>query len=240
MPSACGFSYPCFPSSLGARVHRRRWSESCSPRACSPNALIRYPAGWSADRFGTRPVMLASMIGVAVLFMTFLIPLPAAASIVIRLLQGGVFGAYWPAANGLVADVTEPKERGQAFGMMQSTNLAGMIVGPAVGGFIALFNLSVVFVVAAAAAILAAVALWTLPNLRVPPSLQVPPRPFHLARLPLPLLLLGAGTSYMIGTYDTVWSLYMTYRGANTFAVGLSFVAFALPATLLSAFAGRP
>jgi DHA2 family methylenomycin A resistance protein-like MFS transporter len=30
----------------------------------------------------------------------------------------------------------------------------------------------------------------------------------------------------------------MTYRGANTFAVGLSFVAFALPAVLLSAYAG--
>jgi MFS family permease len=203
------------------------------------NALIRYPAGWAADRFGTRPVMLASMIGLAVLFMAFLIPLPAAAFIVIRLLQGCVFGAYWPAANGLVADVTEPKERGQAFGMMQSTNLAGMIVGPAVGGFIALFNLNVVFVVAAAAAILAAVALWTLPNVRVHASVEVPTRAFHIARILLPLILLGAGTSYMIGTYDTVWSLYMTYRGANTFAVGLSFVAFALPATLLSAFAGR-
>jgi MFS family permease len=203
------------------------------------NALIRYPAGWAADRFGTRPVMLASMIGLAVLFMAFLIPLPVAAFIVIRLLQGCVFGAYWPAANGLVADVTEPKERGQAFGMMQSTNLAGMIVGPAVGGFIALFNLNVVFVVAAAAAILAAVALWTLPNVRVHASVEVPTRAFHIARILLPLILLGAGTSYMIGTYDTVWSLYMTYRGANTFAVGLSFVAFALPATLLSAFAGR-
>jgi MFS family permease len=179
------------------------------------------------------------MIGLAALFMAFLIPLPAAAFIVIRLLQGCVFGAYWPAANGLVADVTEPKERGQAFGMMQSTNLAGMIVGPAVGGFIALFNLNVVFVVAAAAAILAAVALWTLPNARVHASVEVPTRAFHIARILLPLILLGAGTSYMIGTYDTVWSLYMTYRGANTFAVGLSFVAFALPATLLSALAGR-
>jgi MFS family permease len=203
------------------------------------NALIRYPAGWAADRFGTRPVMLASMIGLAVLFMAFLIPLPVAAFIVIRLLQGCVFGAYWPAANGLVADVTEPKQRGQAFGMMQSTNLAGMIVGPAVGGFIALFNLNVVFVVAAAAAILAAVALWTLPNVRVHASVEVPTRAFHIARILLPLILLGAGTSYMIGTYDTVWSLYMTYRGANTFAVGVSFVAFALPATLLSAIAGR-
>jgi DHA1 family tetracycline resistance protein-like MFS transporter len=203
------------------------------------NALIRYPAGWAADRFGTRPVMLASMMGVAALFLAFLLPVPAAAFIVIRLLQGCVSGAFWPAANGLVADITEPRERGKAFGGMQSAFLAAMILGPAVGGFIGLFNLNVVFVVAAGAALVAAGALWTLPNVRVHASVEVPERAFHIARTLLPLIFLGAGTSYMIGTYDTVWSLYMTYRGANTFAVGLSFVAFALPATFLSAFAGQ-
>lgn len=204
------------------------------------NALIRYPAGWAADRFGTRPVMLAAMVGVAVLFLAFLLPLPAPAFIVLRMLQGCAVGAYWPAANGLLADVTDPKERGQAFGMMQSTNLAGMIFGPAIGGFIALFNLNVVFAVASAAAIVAALALWTLPNVRVRAlaSLAVPAGAFHIGRRLLPLILLGAGTAYMIGTYDAVWSLYMTHRGASTFAVGLSFVAFALPATFLSAYAG--
>jgi MFS family permease len=202
------------------------------------NALIRYPAGWAADRLGTRPVMLASMIGIAALFLAFLLPLPAAAFIVVRLLQGCAFGAYWPAANGLLADVTEPRERGRAFGMMQSTNLAGMIIGPAVGGFIGLFNLNFVFAVACGAAIVAAVGLWTLPNVRVQASVAMPARALHIARTLLPFILLGAGTSYMIGTYDATWSLYMTFRGANTFAVGLSFVTFALPATLLSAYAG--
>ena len=42
----------------------------------------------------------------------------------------------------------------------------------------------------------------------------------------------------MIGAFDTIWSLYLTTRGASTFAVGLSFVAFALPATLFSGLAG--
>jgi MFS family permease len=167
-----------------------------------------------------------------------LAPLPAAAFIVVRLLQGCAFGAYWPAANGLLADVTEPKERGKAFGMMQSTFLAGMIIGPAVGGFMALFNLNLVFAVACGTALLATAALWTLPNVRVQASIEVPAGALHIARTLLPLIMLSAGTSYMIGTYDTVWSLYMTYRGANTFAVGLSFVAFALPAALLSAYAG--
>jgi MFS family permease len=42
----------------------------------------------------------------------------------------------------------------------------------------------------------------------------------------------------MIGAFDTIWSLYLTYRGATTFAVGLSFTTFALPAMLLSGYAG--
>jgi DHA1 family quinolone resistance protein-like MFS transporter len=202
------------------------------------NALIRYPAGWAADRYGTRPVMLASMSAVAVLFLAFLLPLPPAAFIVVRLLQGCAIGAYWPAANGLLADVTEPKERGKAFGTMQSTFLAGMVIAPGVGGFIALFNFNVVFAVAAATSVVAAVALWTLPNVRVKAAVEVPKHALHIARNLLPLIMLGAGTSYMIGTYDTIWPLYMTYRGANTFAVGLSFVVFALPAVLLSTYAG--
>src|SRR5207253_9553464 len=81
-------------------------------------------------------------------------------------------------------------------------------------------------------------ALATLPNVRVQATVEIPARALHVARTLLPLILLGAGTSYMIGTFDTIWSLYLTSRGASTFAVGLSFVAFALPATLLSGYAG--
>lgn len=202
------------------------------------NAVIRYPAGWAADRFGTRFVLIASMLSTAMLFLIYLLPLPIAAFIAVRLLQGFAQGAYWPAANGLLAEVTPPAERGKAFGYMQSTNLAGMIVGPGIGGLIALLNLSGVFAVAAALSASTVVALATLPNVRAAETVTVPSHPLSIVRRLIPLILLGAGTSYMIGAYDTIWSLYMTYRGANTFAVGLSFVAFALPATFASGYAG--
>jgi MFS family permease len=113
-----------------------------------------------------------------------------------------------------------------------------MLIGPAIGGFIALYNLSAVFVVSASVCAVAIVALALLPNVRAEPMLDVPVGALRIARKMAPLLVLGAGTSYMIGSFDTIWPLYMTYRGANTFAVGLSFVAFALPAMLLSARAG--
>src|ERR1700704_6008321 len=67
------------------------------------NAVIRYPAGWAADRFGTRAVLVASMLATSALFLAYLL-LPVPAFIVVRLLQGAAQGAYWPAANGLLAE----------------------------------------------------------------------------------------------------------------------------------------
>jgi MFS family permease len=202
------------------------------------NAAVRYPAGWAADRFGTRPVMVASMSFCALLFLVYPLPLPLGAFIVLRFLHGAAAGAFWPAANGLIAEITPADQRGRAFGAMQATNMAGMLIGPAIGGFIALFDLNAVFVVSAVASGLATVALAILPNARVAPSLEAPIGALRIANRLVPLLLLGAGTAYMIGTLDTIWPLYMTYRGASTFAVGVSLMAFAIPATLLSARAG--
>jgi MFS family permease len=202
------------------------------------NALIRYPAGWVADRIGTRPVLVGSTLAGAALFLAYLLPLPLGAFVLVRLLHGAAQGAYFPAANGLVAEVTASSERGRAFGYMQSTYMAGMLIGPAVGGFIALLNLGEVFVIAAVLSALTALALFTLPNIRVAPSDEIPTHPLRIARALLPLMLFGAGTFYMGGAFDTIWSLYLTLRGGSTFAVGLSFATFALPAMLLSGLAG--
>jgi len=202
------------------------------------NAAIRYPAGWAADRFGTRPVMVGSMAAYAALYLAYLLPLPLPAFVVLRFVHGAAAGAFWPAANGLIAEATPANQRGRAYGMMQSTSMAGMLLGPAVGGFVALFNLNAVFEISAVACGLATVALAMLPSVRVEASLEVAAGALTIARRLMPLLLLGAGTSYMIGTFDTIWPLYMTFRGASTFAVGISFMAFAVPATLLSTQAG--
>src|SRR5438270_7668904 len=51
------------------------------------NALVRYPAGWAADRFGTKLVLIAAMLATAALFLAYLLPLTLAAFIVVRLLH---------------------------------------------------------------------------------------------------------------------------------------------------------
>jgi MFS transporter, DHA1 family, tetracycline resistance protein len=202
------------------------------------NAAVRYPAGWAADRYGTRAVLVVAMLATAGLFLAYLLPLPLGAFIAVRFLHGAAQGAYWPAANGLIAELTAPRQRGRAFGNMQATNMAGMLLGPAIGGVVALFEIGFAFTIAAALSAMTVAALVTLPNVRAQATVEIPARAVHIARRLLPLIVLGAGTSYMIGVYDTVWSLYLTSRGGSTFAVGLSFVAFALPALFLSGPAG--
>jgi len=88
-----------------------------------------------------------------------------------------------------------------------------MLIGPALGGFIALLNLGVVFTIAAALSAITVIALVTLPNVRAQATVEVPARAMQIARRLLPLLLLGAGTSYMIGAFDTIWSLYSRTAG---------------------------
>jgi MFS family permease len=232
------FFLPLLPIFLGRRGGSAALVGAVFAAGLVSNAVSRYPAGWASDRFGTRAVLVASMLASAALFLAYLPPLPLVTFIFVRLLHGAAQGAYWPAANGLVAEITGERERGRAFGYMQATNMAGMLIGPAIGGLIALLNIGISFTVAAALSALTVVALASLPNVRAQATEEIPARALHIARVLLPLLLLGAGTSYMVGAFDTIWSLYLTYRGASTFAVGLSFATFALPAMLLSGYAG--
>ena len=234
------FFLPLLPIFIGRRGGSAALVGAVFAAGLLANAAIRYPAGWAADRFGTRVVMVGAMAVYALLFLAYLLPLPVGLLVGLRFLHGAAAGAFWPAANGLIAEATPPDGRGRAYGIMQSTNMAGMLLGPAVGGFVALFNLGAVFVMSAVTCAVAAVALGMLPGARVeqPVGLPAPQRAMTIARRLLPLLVLGAGTSYMIGTFDTIWPLYLTFRGASTLAVGLSFTAFALPAMLLSAQAG--
>jgi MFS family permease len=232
------FFLPLLPIYLGRRGGSAALVGAVFAAGLLGNGAIRYPAGWAADRFGTRPVMIAALVSYSLLFLAYLLPMPIAALVVLRLVHSAAGGAFGPAANGLVAEVTTPAQRGQAYGMMQSTNTAGMLIGPALGGFIALFNLNAVFIVSALVCALATVAMAALPNARVATRPELPFGALHIARSLVPLIVLGAGTAYMIGTFDTIWSLYMTYRGASTLEVGISFAAFALPATLVSSQAG--
>src|SRR5207237_8031986 len=117
------FFLPLLPIFLGRRGGSAALVGVVFAAGLLANAVIRYPAGWASDRFGTRSVLIAAMLATAVLFLAYLLPLPLWAFVGVRLLHGAAQGAYWPAANGLLAETTAPANRGRAFGYIHPTNV---------------------------------------------------------------------------------------------------------------------
>jgi DHA1 family tetracycline resistance protein-like MFS transporter len=104
-----------------------------------------------SDRFGRRPVILASLFafGVDYLLMGFA---PTIAWLFVGRAIAGIAGAVYVPANAFVADVTPPERRAQAFGLVSSAFGLGFILGPGVGGLLGEFGPRAPFFAAAALA----------------------------------------------------------------------------------------
>ncbi len=205
-------------------------------------AAAQYPAGWLADNAGRRPLLLGSLAAYALVFPLYLLPVPPAALAGIRFLHALAGGAFVPAAMALVADLTPLTERGRVFSQLRASDMVGLMLGPAFGGLVAGVRLEYVFGAGALICLVAALVLAFLPTASARPEGPVevdlvPVRPLRLLQLVLPVLLLGAPVMWTFGAYDTVWSLYLTSRGASTFVVGLSFATYALPVVLFAGLA---
>lgn len=91
--------------------------------------------GSLSDRFGRRPVLLMSIGTLAIDFVIMGLAHSVWLLFLGRLLSG-ISGATHSTAAAYIADVTEPKERGRAFGMLGAAFGLGFILGPAIGGFL--------------------------------------------------------------------------------------------------------
>jgi MFS transporter, DHA1 family, multidrug resistance protein len=206
--------------------------------------LAQYPAGWLADHVGRRPMIIGSLLVYALIFPVYLLPMPPAALIAVRFFHSMAAGTYLPAALALVADLTPPASRGRVFGQLRASDMLGLLVGPALGGLVAGFRLEYVFLAGAVICLAAVALLLGLPAApaRAGPRDDARPepvvRPLSLLWGLLPVIALGAPIYWTAGMYDTVWSLYLTSRGASTVVVGLSYATYALPGVLLSGLAG--
>lgn len=237
-----GFFLPILPLFVASRGATSLLVGLIFGAGISGRALVQYPAGWLSDRIGRRPVLILGMLAYALLFPFYLLPVPPAALIAVRFIHALTGGAVSIAATALIADLTEPGERGRAFGKLRASDMVGILLGPPLAGLVATVRLDAVF---GGGALLSLLALLLL-LLRLPGAAtsQTMDRQeanvsnWRLVRLLLPVAVLGAPMYWLFGTYDTVWSLYLTSRGAGTFLVGLSFTTYALPVILLSGLAG--
>lgn len=104
-----------------------------------------------SDRYGRRPVLLASIGTLAVDFLIMGFASSFALLVVGRVLTG-VSSATFATANAYIADVTEPEARGRAFGMLGAAFGVGFIIGPALGAAFSTFGPRAPFFAAAAIA----------------------------------------------------------------------------------------
>ena len=109
--------------------------------------------GRLSDRFGRRPVMLASLAGSAVSFalcaLATTLPMLAGARAL-----AGLFGGSIAAAQAVIADVTRPEERARFMGLLGAAVGLGFVAGPAVGALLAPWGFGAAAWVAAGMALL--------------------------------------------------------------------------------------
>ncbi|HTQ99710.1 MAG TPA: TCR/Tet family MFS transporter [Candidatus Acidoferrum sp.] len=95
--------------------------------------------GMLSDRYGRRPVILLSCLGLGLDFVLMALA-PNLAWLFIGRVISGATSANFSTAFAYIADVTPPEKRAASFGLLGAAFGLGFIVGPALGGVLGGFD----------------------------------------------------------------------------------------------------
>jgi DHA1 family tetracycline resistance protein-like MFS transporter len=178
--------------------------------------------GGLGDRFGRRPVLIASMLAFAADYALMAVA-PTLAWLFVGRAVAGAAGAVFGPAGAVLADVSPPDKRAEMFGLMGAAFGVGFIIGPAIGGLVSDLGVRAPFIVAAILAGVNALAMYLLlpetltPENRRPFSLRDANvvgafRPLFAAGNAAPLLV--AWFLWQLGTqvYPATWSFWASIR----------------------------
>ena len=99
--------------------------------------LVAAPAlGDLSDRYGRRPILIFSLAGTVVSFVMLAMAHSIAMLFAARIVDG-LSGGNISTARAYVADITEPKDRARAYGLIGAAFGLGFIFGPALSGVLA-------------------------------------------------------------------------------------------------------
>lgn len=203
--------------------------------------------GSLSDRFGRRRVLLLSLLcfGIDYALMAFA---PTLAWLFAGRAIAGIVGATYSPANAVIADVTPPERRGQAFGLLGAAFGGGFMLGPAIGGLLADLGPRAPFMAAAALAFGNALLILVLMPETLAPEKR---RPFEWKRAHAigafaPLFRGGGATALLTGAlvwqiahmvYPATWAFYAEIAlGWDSRAIGWSLAASGLAMMLAQVF----
>lgn len=165
-----------------------------------------------------------------------------------RALGGIGYGIVGPASLRQAAVGASGEQRGRRIGLLSSSQMAGITVGPLVGSllftagglslpFEALAGMLLVLLIAVAATPSAGAADTTgeptAGGAEKQPPMRLPIRPV------VAILLIGVALQMPSGLYDALWSRLLTDRGAGTLMIGASLSVFGIPFVALAPFGGK-
>ena len=104
-----------------------------------------------SDRFGRRPILLCSLLGLTFDYLMMSIA-PVVWYLFIGRVIAGIAGAALATATAYMADITPPHKRTHRFGLIGAAFGLGFIIGPVIGGELGEFGPRVPFYAAAALA----------------------------------------------------------------------------------------
>src|SRR5690242_17090277 len=207
--------------------------------------------GSLSDRFGRRPIVLLSNFGLGADYIVMAVA-PTLGWLFLGRVVSGITSASVPTAMAYIADVTDPKKRAEAFGMVSAAFGLGFVLGPALGGVLGNVSPRLPFWVAGAMSLLNAMyGLFVLPESlskehrgafswrQANPvgSLTLLRRHRELFGMGLVLLLSYLTQQSLVNT----WVLYTDYRyqwSART--VGLSLALVGVGSVIVGALLVRP
>ena len=111
--------------------------------------LFQPALGALSDRYGRRPVILLSNLGLGLDYI-FMALAPSLVFLFVGRLISGVTAASISTANAYISDITPPEKRAGRFGMIGAAFGVGFILGPAIGGWLGNHDLRLPFWAAAA------------------------------------------------------------------------------------------
>src|SRR5262245_7177289 len=101
-----------------------------------------------SDKYGRRPVLLASLLGFGVDYL-FLALAPAYGWLFLGRVIAGITGASFTTASAYIADISTAETRTKNFGLIGAAFGLGFIIGPALGGLLSGLGIRAPFYAAA-------------------------------------------------------------------------------------------
>lgn len=101
-----------------------------------------------SDRYGRRPVLLLSLLGLGIDYI-FLALAPSIGWLFVGRIIAGLGGASFTTATAYIADISTPQNRAQNFGMVGAAFGLGFMLGPVIGGLLGEYGVRIPFIVAA-------------------------------------------------------------------------------------------